>query len=232
MTPSGLQRMPLKSAVTWGELVRLGCAGLWLIAALPLAVVVQTLLGQLFGGGAEPEIGQLGPVFGLSFLAAGALWARSLSRLAGATVTRTTLVAGALGYAVTSLVSLFALTYVEEHSHQFIGPLLRIHHLFMIVFALAAGLISGGSGASLGLAIGGVRLAARMGVLGALVGSATFLVVALLMDLLVGYRVGAPGAEERVTMITVALLGVLATCVVGSIALGMALIQARDAGSS
>jgi len=66
---------------------------------------------------------------------------------------------------------------------------------------------------------------------GFLGGGGTFLVVAFLMDL-IGFRVGAPRADERFTMLVVSMLGIWSAALVGSAVFGKVLAKANERSSS
>ena len=79
----------------------------------------------------------------------------------------------------------------------------------------------------LGLAIGDPQLAWRLALICGLAAALTFLVVATLFDFF-GMRVGAPGAEERATMLVVTLAGMWAAALVGNGVLAWLAEQRQD----
>ncbi len=99
------------------------------------------------------------------------------------------------------------------------GPDLPVHIVFTILFVPAAFFIAGAGGLALGLAERNLRLGLQLAVGGGLSAAIAFLLVNLLMDAL-GWRVGAPGAAERATMLTVMMAGNLAAALAGGGILG------------
>ncbi len=94
-----------------------------------------------------------------------------------------------------------------------------VHTVFTAVFATAAFCVAAVGGGALGIALGSGRLAARMGLSAGLAGALAFVGVALLMDA-AGWRVGAPDAAKRATMLTVTAIGILASALAGGAAIG------------
>ncbi len=162
--------------------------------------------------------------------AAGALWGRSLGlHLAPAMVHRFVW-AGGLAYGPAILLAGLGLTLLEvtlvERGRL---PQLEIHILYTLLFVPATIMIAGTGALAIGLATGSNRLAASMGARAGLAAGLAFLVVNLAMDAL-GWRVGAPGAAERATMLTVTALGALAASLAGGWAMGRtAALERRSA---
>jgi len=80
-------------------------------------------------------------------------------------------------------------------------------------------LVAGAGGLALGIALCSWSLAAGL----------AFLAADLTMDAL-GWRVGAPGAAERATMITVLLVSSLGAALAGGAAIGLLLSQKSTPG--
>lgn len=198
-------------------------AGLWLILALPLGLACVFLVARVTNADLAIEK----PAFLLAFLPsyalAGGLWGRSLGRIAGYKQ-RICIIAGVVGVALPTGSALFALTYVEQNLSRFLRAGLPVHIVFAIVFALAALMLAGAAGLALGLGLRQPRLAGYLALAGGGAGALAFLIVDVTMDLL-GFRVGAPNAEERATMLVVAILGLWATAIVGSAVIGHLLTQ-------
>jgi hypothetical protein len=209
-------------------LLRSAVAGLWLVLALPAGIVCVLLVSRLSATALAIE----DPVFFIPFLVpfvlAGALWARSLGRIAGY-ASWPLIVAGAVGVAVPTRLMFAVLTWVEANLARILSAGLPIHIVFTIAFATAALLLAGSGGLALGLSLRSARLAARLAFAGGGVGALTFLAVAIGFDL-AGFRVGAPNAEQRATMLVVSIVGLWATALAGSAAIGRALTRAK-AGS-
>ena len=87
----------------------------------------------------------------------------------------------------------------------------------------------GAGGLALGIALCSWSLAARLASYGWLAAGLAFLAADLTMDAL-GLRVGAPGAAERATMITVLLVSSLGAALAGGAAIGLLLSQKSTPG--
>jgi hypothetical protein len=205
-------------------LFRSAVAGLWLVLALPVGIVCVLVVSRLSGTNLTVER----PAFFIPFLApfvlAGALWARSLGRIAGR-ASWSIVAAGAIGVAIPTRFMVAVLSWVEANLARILSAGLPIHVVFMIAFASVALLLAGSGGLALGLGLRSVRLAARLALVGGGVGALAFLAVAIGFDL-VGFRVGAPNAEQRATMLVVSIVGLWATALAGSAAIGRALASA------
>ena len=150
----------------------------------------------------------------------GAVWGWSISRVTRAGAGRRMAVASGIGFALTTIVVVLTLGFLEDLVvEQQRGPQLPIHNVFTLLFVPAAAIITGASGAALGFGMRDQALAGRLGWMCALGGGCAFLVVNLTLDGL-GFRVGAAGAAERATMITTTLLGNLAAAMAGGAVIG------------
>ena len=202
--------------------------------ALSLGGALDALL--CLGGGfalAFPAVGlvnQLAPAFAdrlgrtlfLAVLllccgAGGHLWAVRLRRRLGRPPARRWGLAAALGFGLAGPLALYGLTGAESllFARSRAGlPLPPMHVVFAALFAAAVCGVVGLTTAALGLA---ARLRARSLLLAArcaLAATLAFLAVDLAFDRL-GWRVGAPGAERRATMLVVLAAGVLAATATG-----------------
>ncbi len=153
------------------------------------------------------------PAFG-GVIAGGAAWGWAISRITLAGNGARMAWAGAIGFGPTAILVALALTFFENlivEQHQ--GPQLPIHNVFTMLFVPAAMIVAGIGGLAIGI---GARLKqpTRLAMMSALGGGIAFLAVNLLMDTL-GWRVGAPGAAERATMLTTFFSGSFAAAVVG-----------------
>jgi hypothetical protein len=152
-----------------------------------------------------------------------AAWGRAMARLTGASQPRRMIKAGVLSFGPSLILAGFILSSLEVAIvERGSGPPLPVHVVFTILFVPAVFCVAGVGGLALGLAHGDWRLAWRCGLCSGLAGSAAFLLVVLVMDQ-IGYRVGAPGAAERATMLTVMMTGNLAAALAGGAALGVML---------
>ena len=160
--------------------------------------------------------------------AGGALWGRAVARATGTRVRRVAAHA-ALGFGLATVVAVAALTGIETAllAHAQAGGTVPMHVAFAALFPTATGFVvlatvlAAGLGARVATARA-VRAAARC----ALAATAAFLAVVVAMDA-AGWRVGAPDAEARFTMVVVTIAGlVLATAVAGALALPLLRIAA------
>jgi hypothetical protein len=99
-----------------------------------------------------------------------------------------------------------------------------VHRLFTLLFVPTAGLIAGVSSLALGWALGWGRAAPALALRVGLTAALAFLAVNLGMEAL-GWQIGAPGAEERGTMITVLIAGNLGAALAGGAMLGITVTQ-------
>jgi len=135
-------------------------------------------------------------------LGGSALWGAGMARLARSPASRRAAWAGMLGFVPLTFVLNSLLAAVEPVA---VRANLPVHRLFTVLFVPTASLIAGVSSLALGWALGWSRAALaralRVGVTAAL----AFLAVNLGMEAL-GWQIGAPGAEERGTMITILIV--------------------------
>lgn len=148
-------------------------------------------------------------------IAGGAGWGWTMSRIARAGERKRMAWAGAIGFGPTLILVGLALTFFENLIvEQGKGPQLPIHNVFTLLFAPAAAIISGVGAGALGIGLRDRTLAIKLLWQCALAGGITFLAVNLTLDTF-GFRVGAPGAVERATMLTTAFLGNFSAALVG-----------------
>jgi len=201
------------------------CALLTAFVLIPGAV-----LGLAVGGGVNQALpgNSTEPIkLGLTALSAfigmfvgGAVWGWSISRVTKAAAGRRMAVAGGIGFALSTLVVILTLGFLEDLVvEQQRGPQLPIHNVFMLLFAPAAAIIAGVCGAALGFGMRDWAMASRLAWMCAIGGGCAFLVVNLTLDGL-GWRVGAPGAAARATMLTTAVLGNVAAALAGGSVIG------------
>jgi hypothetical protein len=203
-------------------------------AALTVLALVGGLMGGLIGGSfiyhglieraPDPLTYTLAALtFGAGIFGGSALWGVSMARLARSPATRRAAWASVIGFVPIAVLLNFGLLTIEPIA---VRANLPVHRLFTVLFVPTAFLIAGASSLALGWALGWGRaafgLALRIGLTAAL----AFLAVNLGMEAL-GWQIGAPGAEERGTMITVLLVSNLGAALVGGATLGMMLSQRR-----
>jgi hypothetical protein len=164
------------------------------------------------------------PVLGI-IIAAGAVWGYLMGRATDVGKTRRMTWAGGLSFAPSLILAGILLARLEVAIiERGGGPDLPVHVVFTLLFVPAAFFIAGMGGLALGFAQGSWRLAGRLALGGALAGGLAFLVVNLVMDAL-GWRVGAPGAAERATMLTVMMVSNLGTALAGGAVIGVQLVR-------
>jgi hypothetical protein len=162
-------------------------------------------------------------------IAGGALWGRAIARIAHVAAVKRMMWAGALGYGPTVIMVGLALTVLENLIvEQRRWPDLPLHVVFTLLFTPAALVVATVGALAVGVALKRRALAIRLAIGSGLVAGVTFLVVDLLMDAL-GYRVGAPGAAERATMLTVMLTSNIAASLAGGGVIGLLLSGRREA---
>lgn len=148
-----------------------------------------------------------------------ALWGRWMGRLAGSVEHQRMAWAGVLGFVPVTIVLALVLLSLESVVMAFGGRGIPIHRQFTFLFVPTAFAIV--ASASLGLGLGlrnrtrGVQIAWRSGLAAAL----AFLTLNLVMEAL-GWVVGAPGAAERYTMVTVLLVGNLGAALAAGAIIG------------
>jgi hypothetical protein len=201
-------------------------------AALTVLALVGGLMGGLIGGSLifhtlieqAPDLLTyvLAAIafFGAT-LGGSALWGAGIARLARSPASRRAAWAGMIGFVpITFLLNIGLVTVETSGLH---GNL-PVHRLFTVLFAPSAFLIAGTSSLALAWVLGWGRsapaLALRVGFTAAL----AFLAVNLAMEAL-GWLIGAPGAEERGTMITVLIAANLGAALAGGSMLGITLTQ-------
>lgn len=157
------------------------------------------------------------------FLGGSAGWGITLGRLAGCRETLRMAVAGMLGFAPITLVLGIGLSAVEPLVVEQVGALFPIQRIFTLMFVPSAFLIAGVSAWAIGIGLRNTPLAWRLVWRVGLTAALAFLVVNLVMESL-GWVVGAPGAAERATMLTVMFVGNLAAALAGGAMVGYSLV--------
>ena len=152
-------------------------------------------------------------------LAGSGAWGLAMDGLAHAQNRWRMAVAGILGFVPVTILLVFALS---DRVIENIGFQLPIHRVFTLLFVPTAFLIAGISAWAIGRGLRDNALAVsllwRVGFAAAL----AFLVVNLVMEAS-GWVVGAPGAAERFTMLTVMFAGNLGATLAGGAVLGWTL---------
>lgn len=158
----------------------------------------------------------------LGLLLGGAAWGVAIGRImgTGADDDRRLALTGALGFGPVFIIVAILLTVLEQLIvERGMGPAWPIHDVFTLLFVPATAVVAGVSALSLTLGLGYGARSLPLGLFVGLVTGLTFLAVNRAMQT-AGWVVGAPGAAERATMITVLAVGSLAAAVAGGAALG------------
>ena len=165
------------------------------------------------------------PAF-VGFLAGGAAWGIAMAGIAGETNKRRMAAAGLLGFAPISITLALVLSFVELFITSGLFAQIPIQRLFTVLFVPAAFLIAGTSSFAIGLGLrnNGISIALFWQV--GLISAAAFLAVNITMEAL-GWVVGAPGAAERATMVTVLAAGNIGAALAGGALLGYRLDRLR-----
>jgi hypothetical protein len=205
-------------------------------AILGAALTVLGLVGGLMGGligGSFTFHGLIGRapnpltytlaaiVFGTGILSGSALWGVGMGRLARSPASRRSAWASILGFVPITVLLNFGLLAIEPIA---VRADLPVHRLFTVLFVPSAFLIAGTSSLVLGWALGWGRAAPSLALRVGLTAVLAFLIVNLGMEAL-GWQIGAPGAEERGTMLTVLIVSNLGAALAGGAMLGMQLTQ-------
>lgn len=156
------------------------------------------------------------------FLAGGAAWGVAIGRLVDEADTRRMALAGLLGFGPITLTLAIGLSLAEPPLIANYGDSTGIHRIFTLLFVPAAFLIAGTSAWAIGRGLRSSTLAASLFWRVGLAAGLTFLFINLGMEA-AGWVVGAPGAAERATMVTVLAMGNLGAALVGGGVLGWVL---------
>lgn len=165
---------------------------------------------------------------------AGVAWARRLAELVAAPDLRRAGWAGALGFGPTVMVAGLVLTVLEQRIVErggAVGMSLPIHVVYGMLFVPAVFVVAAASAWIVG--VGLRRTAAeqrRLALTTGLAAAGAYFLVYLLMDL-AGWKVGAPEAGKRATMLVVTGLGSLAAALGGGAAIGLAFAPRSLEGS-
>ncbi|MBC8504654.1 MAG: hypothetical protein ISR58_00205 [Anaerolineales bacterium] len=156
----------------------------------------------------------------IGFLAGGAVWGVMMGRIAGEHNSRRMMWAGMLGFGPISIILAVGLGIAEQSIvAKFASVGQPIHRVFTLLFVPSAFLIAGISSWAIGKGLRQSHLAWRLSWQVGLTAGITFLVINLIMEA-AGWVVGAPGAAERATMLTVLAVGNVGAALIGGGYLG------------
>jgi hypothetical protein len=199
-----------------------------LVGSLLLAIAAGNAIRATLAGTAAERVGTaLATLCALVALGLGAaVWGVFLGRLTEAAEPKRMAWAGVLGFVPVVLVAGFGLLALEPLALHRWGDHVPLYRLFTLLFVPTAGVIAGVGALALGLGLRDRPLARALAWRAALGATLAFLVVNLTMEAL-GWRVGAPGAAERLTMVTVLSVSDLGAAIVAGAVVG-ALLGRRE----
>lgn len=195
-------------------------------------VAFGVLAGDLLGGIAGRDPGLRGwaliALGGFAFIAFGAAtWGSSMSRISSAGHEHGMTLAAAVGVAPVIVGVALSLSYFEGlFVEQRQLPDVPIDNIYTLLFTSALAIVSGTAGFALSVGAGQRAVAPILAAQCALGGGLAFLAVNLTLDAF-GMRVGAPGAEARLTMITTTFLGSFAAAFISGGIIGTVLRRRR-----
>lgn len=200
-------------------------AGFWLIAALPMTVMVLLPVAGILGLGDDVTERPVVVAMFTVHCVTGYLWARSLSRRAGLPDNKLMNMSGGIGFAL-GVVGILAA--IPEYAPRLIDPWLGKFHgegnlEFGALFAPWTGIAAGLAGLGLGLGLRNIKLALKLLALGFLTGFGLYLAIMFTMELL-GFKVGS----GRWVMLPTTFLSMWSAALVGSAIFGRALAKLNE----
>ena len=216
-TPALPSAMKLRRQILFSALATAVCLFGGLLVGFAIAIAVSNLPMHI----PNQTLNFISMMLLLSILFfAGAAWGYAMAKISSTQNKRRMIWAGALSFSpALVLAGLMLATLERVIVERGQGPDLPVHIVFTILFVPAAFFVAGTGGLALGLAERNLRLGLRLAAGAGLSAALGFLLINLLMDAL-GWRVGAPGAAERATMLTVMMAGNLAAALAGGGILG------------
>ena len=200
-------------------------AGFWLIAAIPITVMLLAPLAGVLGLG--EDVTERPVIFAMFTVhcVTGYLWARSLGRRAGLPDNKLMNISGGIGFAL-GVVGILGGT--PEFAPRLIDPWLGkfegVGNLeFGALFAPWTGIVAGLAGLGLGLGLRDLKLALKFLVLGFITGLSLYLAIMFTMQLF-GFKVGS----GRPVMLPTTFLSMWSTALVGSALFGWMLAKTRS----
>lgn len=188
--------------------------GLWLIAAIPLSMLVMWPLSLALNMGTDFDDPRLLIGFFLGHIATGTLWARALFRRAGRPKYLLASLAAGIGFAL-FVIGAYPLFSIFDPLLDLPGVRGTEHLEFRVIFVTWTGLVTGGTGLALGLGLKDWKQALQLLGVGFLTGAGVFLWIAVLMDW-AGFRVGTPRADGIPSMPVITIFGIWTAALVGS----------------
>jgi hypothetical protein len=163
----------------------------------------------------------------IGIMAGGAFWGRQMGQIAQTNHMIRLTWAGALGFGPVAALLALGLGIAEPAIVARLSQLNQpIHRVFTLLFVPSAFLIAGISAWAIGLALRDNKLAWSLLWQVGLTAGVTFLIINLGMEAM-GWVIGAPGAAERATMLTVMSLGNFCAAITGGALMGWQLNKIR-----
>jgi hypothetical protein len=217
-------RLGMKTAVQ-GALITV----LTLFGGLLIGLVAGDIVFRLIPGSSVSDVklghAAIAAIPALAgFLAGGAAWGVQMGRLADVSDTRRMAIAGMIGFGPITIILAAGLGVAEPMIVGALAGTAPIHRVFTLLFVPSAFLIAGVSAYAIGRGMKDNGLARFLLWRVGLAAGTTFLLINLMMESL-GWVVGAPGAAERATMITVLAAGNLGAALVGGGVFGASVRQ-------
>lgn len=198
----------------------------YLFGGIAVGIALGTVVGSPAPGTFHMTRNVLAGVIAVACMSiAGVAWSRRLALMIAATDLRRAEWAGALSFGPAALIAGLVLTVLEQRIVERGGGSVPIHIVYGMLFVPATLFVASASAWILG--VGLRRTAAEQRSLALRAGlsaAAAYFVVYLLMDL-AGWKVGAPNAGKRATMLVVTGLGSLAAALGGGAAIGVVLAR-------
>lgn len=199
-------------------------AGFWLIAAIPITVMLLAPLAEVLRLG--DDVYSPPGIFVLSVvhLGTGYLWARSLGQRAGLPDNKLMNLSGGIGFAlgvvgILMAIPEFAQTAIDRWLAKFHG---QGNLEFGALFAPWTGIVAGLAGLALGMGLRDLKLALKLLALGFITGFGLYMVIMFGMELL-GFKVGS----GRPVMLPTTFLSMWSAALVGSAIFGRLLAKSR-----
>ncbi len=152
----------------------------------------------------------------LGLLGGGMAWGALIARLAGSPEAKRAAGAGAI-WAAAMLIVMLAMQALEPALIENDALRMPIHNLYTLLFVLSTAIVSFVTAWAMAIALRRRERALRVALSAALLCALVYLIVNVGMDLL-GWRVGAPRAAERFTMLAVTFVGsIAASATIGAV---------------
>jgi hypothetical protein len=206
--------LPIRT-MFYGVIITIGS----LIGGLMLGFTIGSIVFEFISGhnfqSLDPVHVMLAAIPALTgFFIGGAVWGMLMGRLVHATERRRVAIAGALGFAPITIGLAILLQVIEPIALEKFGALIPLHRLFTLLFVPTAFLIAGISAWALGIGLRDKAVASLLLWRAGFAAAIAFLVINLGMES-AGWVIGAPGAAERSTMLTVMFTSNLGAAVTG-----------------